>query len=344
MEAGPMRDLQQGVIKTSVIVMSAWIASASAATALELGSPVDCVIGKSCFIQQYVDHQPGPEAFDYRCGKATYDGHDGTDIRVRTTAESGTVAVLASAPGRVKAIRDGVEDRLARTSADKAALAGRECGNGVLVVHADGYETQYCHLRRGSVRVKPGDTVETGATLGTIGFSGDAAFPHVHFEVRRNGRTIDPFAPDAPMASCDREREPTSSLWADTARTAFSYSPTALLNLGFASGPLDLSYLEEAQPIETPRDSTAPAVVAYARAINVPEAAMFEIVLTGPTGELARNSQITDRSKAQLFLFSGKKRPAGNWPAGRYRVTVTMTGSDGRSLISAERVIELKGR
>jgi hypothetical protein len=325
-----------------LIAAAAYYLTVSGVFGLELRSPVDCAIGEACFIQQYVDHRPGPDLADYRCGKATYDGHDGTDIRVRSTAESGTIAVVAAAPGRVKAIRDGVVDRLVRTDDDHAALAGRECGNGVLVVHAGGYETQYCHLSQGSVRVKPGDAVDAGTALGAIGYSGDAAFPHVHFEVRRNGRTIDPFAPDAPAAS--RECETASSLWAEPARTAFSYNPTALLDLGFATGPLDLPDLEEARPIETPRDSAAPAVVAYARAINVPEAAMFEIVLTGSTGEVARNSQTTDRSKAQLFLFTGKKRPAGNWPPGRYRATVTLTGSDGRLIISDEREVELKGR
>ena len=33
-----------------------------------LDLPLDCAFGETCFIQQYFDHDPGPEAKDYRCG------------------------------------------------------------------------------------------------------------------------------------------------------------------------------------------------------------------------------------------------------------------------------------
>src|SRR5512139_1973201 len=89
--------------------------------AVEFGLPVHCAMGKDCFIQQYVDHDQGTGRRDYRCGSATYDGHDGTDIRVRSLADAGTVSVVAAASGVVKAVRDGVEDRLAVTDADRAA-------------------------------------------------------------------------------------------------------------------------------------------------------------------------------------------------------------------------------
>ncbi len=78
--------------------------------ALELSQPIDCTPGKDCFIQQYVDRDEGPGVQDYACGAETYDGHKGTDIRLRTTAdvEKG-VAVKASAEGTVVGLRDGVD-------------------------------------------------------------------------------------------------------------------------------------------------------------------------------------------------------------------------------------------
>ena len=45
--------------------------------------PIDCEIGVSCFIQNYVDRDPTPGRADYRCGHLSYDKHKGTDIRIR---------------------------------------------------------------------------------------------------------------------------------------------------------------------------------------------------------------------------------------------------------------------
>ena len=42
---------------------------------------------------------------------------------------------------------------------------------------------------------KPGDPVTAGQRLGGVGYSGMAAFPHVHLSVRRNGVAVDPFRP-----------------------------------------------------------------------------------------------------------------------------------------------------
>jgi hypothetical protein len=41
-----------------------------------------CELGKICFVQNYVDVDPGPAALDFTCGSATYDGHKGIDIRL----------------------------------------------------------------------------------------------------------------------------------------------------------------------------------------------------------------------------------------------------------------------
>jgi murein DD-endopeptidase MepM/ murein hydrolase activator NlpD len=140
------------------------------AAALELSLPIACTPGTDCFI--------------YACGAETYDGHKGTDIRLRTTAEiAKRVGVLASAPGTVIGVRDGMADHLVRTDADREAVAALECGNGVRIDHGEGWITQYRHMRKGSIVVKKGDEVKPGAKLGEVGYSGQAAFAHVHIEV-----------------------------------------------------------------------------------------------------------------------------------------------------------------
>lgn len=79
------------------------------------------------------------------------------------------VSVLSAAPGIVRRVRDGVKDVALKTPASREAMTGRECGNGVLIDHGDGWETQYCHLKLRSVRVTVGQQIERGDELGLIG-------------------------------------------------------------------------------------------------------------------------------------------------------------------------------
>jgi murein DD-endopeptidase MepM/ murein hydrolase activator NlpD len=71
-------------------------------------------------------------------------------------------------------------------------------GNLVTVRHENGFETRYAHLSE--VDVKVGDQVEAGAELGKVGSTGYSTGPHLHFEVRRDGKAIDP-APLLPLNS-----------------------------------------------------------------------------------------------------------------------------------------------
>jgi murein DD-endopeptidase MepM/ murein hydrolase activator NlpD len=63
-------------------------------------------------------------------------------------------------------------------------------GNMIAVRHADGTETRYAHLS--AVDVKTGDRVAAGAHLGAVGSTGRSTGPHLHFEVRKAGKAVDP--------------------------------------------------------------------------------------------------------------------------------------------------------
>lgn len=63
-------------------------------------------------------------------------------------------------------------------------------GNLVIVRHEDGFETRYAHLSE--VHVKKGDRVETGTDIGAVGSTGHSTGPHLHFEIRRQGKALDP--------------------------------------------------------------------------------------------------------------------------------------------------------
>ncbi len=63
-------------------------------------------------------------------------------------------------------------------------------GNIVEIRHADGYITRYAHNQENLV--KEGDRVEKGEPIAMLGSTGRSSGPHVHFEVRRNGKIINP--------------------------------------------------------------------------------------------------------------------------------------------------------
>ncbi len=292
------------------------LAAPAAAGDLMLGPPVDCTLGETCYIQQYTDADPGPGARDFRCGPLSYDGHKGTDFALPDRAAMAAgVPVLAAAPGVVTALRDGMADG-AFAGGDSDAVAGRECGNGVVVDHGDGWETQYCHMRRGSVQVSKGARVARGDVLGAVGQSGKSEFPHLHLSVRRHGQVVDPFAPEA--AQCGAADGP--DLWLDTP----AYAPGGLIAAGFASAmpSYDAIKAGRAAMDEMPRD--APALVLFGYAFGGRQGDVFRIIIDGPQGRVIAHETGLDKDQAQLFRAAGKRQPDGGWPPGRYRGTVRM--------------------
>ncbi len=65
-----------------------------------------------------------------------------------------------------------------------------ELGNFVEIRHGFGYVTVYGHCR--DLSVAPGDRVDAGQEIGTLGGTGNASGPHLHFEVWKNGEAVDP--------------------------------------------------------------------------------------------------------------------------------------------------------
>jgi murein DD-endopeptidase MepM/ murein hydrolase activator NlpD len=63
-------------------------------------------------------------------------------------------------------------------------------GKTIIINHQNGYTTVYCHLSK--FNVKPGQKVKRHDVIGFIGSTGKSMGPHVHYEVRLNGRAINP--------------------------------------------------------------------------------------------------------------------------------------------------------
>jgi murein DD-endopeptidase MepM/ murein hydrolase activator NlpD len=155
---------------------------------LRFGFPMEGELNRDFFYTNYVDHDPSGGIRDHTCGLKTYDGHRGVDIVLPTFRRMDEgVRVLAGAAGRVFTTADGHPDR--NKSWNPAAPV-----NQVTLQHRDGYQSVYLHLKRGSVRVSPGDSVPEGAILGEAGSSGMSDMPHLHIEFRRNGQLVDAYA------------------------------------------------------------------------------------------------------------------------------------------------------
>lgn len=81
---------------------------------------------------------------------------------------------------------------VAAAAAGRVAWVGVRAGWGLVVTlaHGDDVRTMYAHLSRSRVRL--GQHVAMGATIGLVGATGDATGPHLHFEVRVRGAAVDP--------------------------------------------------------------------------------------------------------------------------------------------------------
>ena len=290
--------------------------------------PVACEPHRDCFVQNYVDVEAGPEVRDFACGAATYEGHDGIDFRIGSAAVAARgVDVRAAAAGTVKGMRDGMADTFPREGgagdAGKAAVKGRECGNGVVVDHGNGWETQYCHMRRGSVRVSTGDKVSAGQALGSVGFSGLADFAHLHFTVRHNGQALDPFTGHGRDGACLRDPAAAQGLWEAATAKQLGYVAGEIVTAAFSGRIVTWPELEhdEARIVPPTRDSDQ--IVFVVRLINLRAGDRIRIEVTGPGGFSAVSpGDPLDRAKAIYLAYAGKKRTQPQWPAGRYEARV----------------------
>lgn len=299
-----------------------------------LTPPIDCDLGRDCFIQQYVDHDPGTGASDYLCAPLSYDAHKGTDFGLRTLQQmQAGVNVLASADGTVKGVRDGVVDR-AYSAANAEQVTGRECGNGVVIDHGDGWETQYCHMKKGSVAVRSGDKVQRGAVLGQVGISGRAQFPHVHLSVRHNGETIDPFDPDGEI-TCDTPDAKT--LW----QSPPPYRAGGILDVGFSDSIPAYDDVKSGRAAKGTLPANAPALVVYGYAFGGQTGDEIRIDLTGPDGNILNQTATLDKAQAQFFRAVGKRLKGAAWPTGTYTGSATLIRK-GRQIDTRQTSITLR--
>ncbi len=101
--------------------------------------------------------------------------HTGIDIGRNPNKPIAGAAIVAAASGKV-------------------ISAGYRSGYGytVMIDHGNGIVTLYAHQPSGGIKVSTGQRVSKGQRIGTVGMSGYATGPHLHFEVRLNGTPVNP--------------------------------------------------------------------------------------------------------------------------------------------------------
>ncbi len=307
------------------------------------GLPADCEVGTTCTVQNYFDADPGPEAHDYTCGFLTYDRHSGIDFRVANLADMRRgVTVVAAAQGRVRGVRDGMDDT--GLGGGAAAVRRRECGNGVLIDHGAGWESQYCHMMKDSVTVATGDTVEAGAVLGKIGMSGLAEFPHVHFEVRFGGVSVDPLIGAGVPENCGGPRTP---LMTPVALEALAYRSAGLLNAGFSpSRPRSAEVLSGQHQAKFAAASSETLFFwIEIFGIRPGDRELFRVIAPGGAVLIEERLDGPDTHKAQWLRFVDKRRLSPAWPRGTYRGEYLLERREGgvwTTVLEFSRTVEVR--
>jgi len=303
----------------------------------QFGQPIDCTLGKDCFVMLYFDREPGPTAVDFGCGRQTEDGNNGTSFAIPDAkAMAKGVPVIASAAGKVLRTRDGVVDRRLQNETDKANIAGTECGNGIVIDHGAGWEAQYCHLRKGSVAVKPGTQVQKGTVLGMVGNSGRASFPQVHVTFRYQDKPVDPFVgPDAELG-CNIARNP---IW----DKPLDYISTGLIRAGFANKPPDMDAVWEGQFSETELPANSPDLLFWVQSYGVLKGDREQYKLFAPNGKTLVDQTNEIKAPNRLLLSYVGIRKITNSPLnpGVLRAEYRLTRGD-RVLAEVKREVELR--
>ena len=265
----------------------------------------------------------------------------GVDFAIRDILAMQTgVPIFIAAPGRVVGVRDGMPDVDFKKVAPEIFKRG-ECGNGVRVSHGGNWFTQYCHMKKGSIIVKKGEQVEAGKPIGFVGLSGKTEFPHLHFQVSKGKKIVDPFIGTERTEACGAGKKP---LWDDTTSAILAYQNSVIYNGGFNDQrPLADGVHRGLYKRGTLSKNSLKLFLWFAIR-NTKPGDKVAMRLLGPGGkEIGKGNNTIKKVQArgiQILDVTSK----GAWPTGDYRgeITVTRNSILGPKIIRARRRISIK--
>lgn len=287
--------------------------------------PMECNLGDDCWLMNLPDTDPAKESFkDFTCGSHSYDGHDGTDIAIRDQAAMAKgMGVLAAQAGTVARVRDGVEDKFSNLT-EQAAIKkdGKDCGNGIIIDHANNWTTQYCHLKKGSLKVKQGDKVEASQVIAQVGLSGITDHPHLHLAVRHKGNLIDPFSGAELTAGCGQDKNVIlPSAWSERIPTdGFN-----LYDAGFSAETPDFGLISQGQKPD-PAVYKSKKLIFWFAYFAALKGDRIDLSIVSPSGRVLADYQtLQQTNKARQYLFTGKALPTGLPEKGIYKGEARVT-------------------
>ena len=186
------------------------------------------------------------------------------------------------------------------------------CGNALVLEHANGYQSNYCHMKDGSIQLAVGDPVRAGQQIGAVGLSGLTEYPHLHFGLRRDGKRIDPFDGQSAKSSCGAGSG--ASLWNDP----LPYTEMDLMPLVFSSKPLTRQTRWQA-PVPT-IEKNAPAMILTGRAWNLIKGDIWQFRILRPDGSEASERQIAVKENRQSQWYANRLfQPDGGFMLGTWK-------------------------
>ncbi|MGB0694174.1 MAG: M23 family metallopeptidase [Rhodospirillaceae bacterium] len=327
----------------SVFLALSWSQTAKA-DGPGFGLPIACTIGEDCWITSHVDMDPSSRQHeDWACGPVAYDTHKGTDFGVGTMSQAVGVDVLAAAAGTVLRTRDGMLDVNSRL-AENSGRDINNCGNGVVIDHGHGWETQYCHLREGSVSVRSGDRVNRGDVIGEVGLSGKTEHPHVHFSIRKDDRVMDPFVGRQARLGCGADTR--DSLWLpDVLITLLAqYDGGLIYNLGFADETPNRLTARDGQFEHEPLKPSSSKLIFWTDLIGIEQGdqVTMTVELESETIKkhvvVSRDVPFEEKGWVQWFGFTGQRIAEDKQlPKGVYTGTVSLS-RPGKGVITERHV------
>ncbi|GAB5390204.1 MAG: M23 family metallopeptidase [Alphaproteobacteria bacterium] len=293
--------------------------------------PVDCQLGQDCWFMKYADTDPRPnQKQDYRCGHMVTDDHSGTDFAVTDMSRLASgVGVLAAADGEVMRIRTSMKDGPYRPEGPPEGAEERGCGNYVILHHGKGLNTHYCHLKWGSIVVKPGDKVRQGDQIALMGYTGLTAHPHLHFGVEMRGRVIDPmtglFTDNLDPQRCRDQND--LHMWTQT----MPYKRISLFNAGVSDGVPNIDQIRAGQGGSPTPSAESDAIVLWFDSFGIRRGDSISWRMVGPDGKslVINQDRQAPRTYARYHAFEGLRRPPTGWGSGTYTAQITIKGRDG---------------
>ncbi len=315
------RVLMRAIVLITLIICVSGLAKPSAAQDMKFSFPAACVLHENCWVSSYFDlNRRNGRTADFTCGTIAKDNQNGVHVSLKDWRSMTLgVPVIAAQDGVIASIYEGLPD-LVIDPKRMNEYSDNPCGNAVLIEHEDGWYSRYCHLRKGSIRVKSGDAVVKGQPIAQIGSSGMTDWPRLDFSLSRNGYLFDPFSGKTSLEKCGGIFTP---LW----EQPMTYTPFAVMQSGFYVGEPKKNVAEGGNlPNYNVLPSFTPDISLWAVLMNLRKGDRIVMQILDPKGFVLRSIDEEldfDADRYLVYLRAVRPRNLG-WDLGLHTGTVQL--------------------